>query len=350
MQPSELDGDRGWAADLRDCAKSIRYGSRTFYAASMLLPARIRNAAFAVYAFCRLSDDAVDLSAQKRDAHARLERRLSRIYAGRPFDAAADRAFCKVVEDYAIPYALPAALLEGLAWDAEFRRYRSLSDLEDYAARVAGAVGAIMALLMGARSEHAAARATDLGVAMQFTNIARDVGEDARAGRLYLPLSWFEEAGVDPADWLAQGGEKEALAAMTGRLLREAERLYERGEAGVAFLPSGCRSAIRAARLIYADIGRAVETRGCDYMAPRAVVPLGRKLVLARDAMMRPSTSKELAVQPPLPANAFLVEAVRKAQFAPMAHEARLDDRLAGVIELMSKLERRDRLMGAGAR
>ena len=96
-----------------------------------------------------------------------------------------------------------------LCWKAwpgtrEVRRYETLQDLDAYAARVAGSVGAMMTLVMGQRAPEIVARACDLGVAMQLTNIARDVGEDARAGRLYLPLQWLREAGIDPDAWLAK--------------------------------------------------------------------------------------------------------------------------------------------------
>ena len=96
-----------------------------------------------------------------------------------------------------MPRILPDALLEGLAWDAMGRRYATLSDLRAYSARVASAVGAMMCVLMRVRDRDALARACDLGVAMQLTNIARDVGEDAREGRLYLPTDWLAGAGVD---------------------------------------------------------------------------------------------------------------------------------------------------------
>ena len=104
----------------------------------------------------------------------------------------------------AIPAALPEALLEGLAWDAEGRSYETIDELFDYAARVAGAVGVMMALIMDVRSPQALARACDLGVAMQLTNIARDVGEDARLGRIYLPRQWLREAGIDADAWLCR--------------------------------------------------------------------------------------------------------------------------------------------------
>ena len=97
------------------------------------------------------------------------------------------------------------ALLEGFAWGHRGAAATETlpDDVQDYAARVAGTVGAMMAVLMGARSPEAVARACDLGVAMQFSNIARDVGEDARAGRIYLPLRWLAEAGIDPEAFLA---------------------------------------------------------------------------------------------------------------------------------------------------
>ena len=99
-----------------------------------------------------------------------------------PVTAAEDRALAEVVERFGIPRSMPEALLEGLAWDASGREYHTLSELYDYAARVAGCVGAMMTLVMGTSDARAVARACDLGVAMQLTNIARDVGEDARMG------------------------------------------------------------------------------------------------------------------------------------------------------------------------
>ncbi|MDA0962938.1 MAG: squalene/phytoene synthase family protein, partial [Proteobacteria bacterium] len=164
-------------ADMEACREAIRHGSLSFHAASRLLPARVRDPALALYAFCRLADDAVDLQTEKADAVLRLRDRLDLVYAGRPRDAAADRAFAAVVEEFEMPRALPDALLEGLAWDAEGRRYSDISGLYAYSARVASAVGVMMTVLMRVRDADALARACDLGVAMQLTNIARDVRE-----------------------------------------------------------------------------------------------------------------------------------------------------------------------------
>jgi len=205
--------------DLAHCEQAIRHGSRSFHSASLLLPRRVRDPAMALYAFCRLADDAVDLGQQKAEAVLRLHERLDLAYAGTPRDAPADRAFTAMIEATDMPRTLPEALLEGLAWDAMGRRYATLSELRAYSARVASAVGVMMCVLMGVRDANALARACDLGVAMQLTNIARDVGEDAREGRLYLPADWLAEAGIDGDALLAQpemaGGP--ALPAIRGR-------------------------------------------------------------------------------------------------------------------------------------
>lgn len=335
------------AADIEACAAAIRGGSKTFFAASLLLPKETRLAAYAIYAFCRYSDDAIDVANGERAALDNLRRRLDLIYADRPADHFADRAFADVVTRRAIPRALPEALLDGFEWDVEQRRYDTLADLEDYAARVAGAVGAIMACLMGARSRQALARATDLGAAMQLTNIARDVGEDARAGRLYLPLDWMEEAGAGAREFLARPRFAPAIGVVVARLLARAGELYRRGAAGVAFLPADCRAAIGAAGLIYSDIGREISARGFDSVSSRAAVSKRRKLALLAQALIGAPQDMSLCDLPPLGANAFLVEAAYSDTPAPAPLS--YDERLAGVIDLLSRLERRERMYGAGA-
>ena len=171
-------------ADHQACRTLIRGGSKTFSAASLLLPAKIRRAAYALYGFCRLSDDLVDIEGGSPEAIARLRHRLDLAYAGRPEDNAIDRAFADVVAQYAVPRELPEALIEGLEWDVSGVVCDDIEDLYAYAARVAGSVGAMMSVVMGVSDPVAVARACDLGVAMQLTNIARDVGEDARSGRV----------------------------------------------------------------------------------------------------------------------------------------------------------------------
>jgi phytoene synthase len=349
MQKSSLE-----AADLAACRALMRGGSRTFFAASLLLPRRIYEPATALYAFCRLADDAIDDSPTGRPAAlAQLRDRLDRAYAGRPLDNAADRAFAAAVARHAVPRALPLALLEGFGWDSEGRRYKDLAALHDYAARVAGTVGAMMAVVMGARGAPALARACDLGVAMQITNIARDVGEDARAGRLYLPLDWMRQAGVDPDAWLANPVFSPAIGAIVQRLLQAADFLYERGAGGIADLPVSCRPGIRAAALIYADIGADAARHGYDTVTRRAHVPAARKAALLARSLAALVPAPSVAPAPPLAATRGLVEAAQiaappaRARYA--APRRTLDDRIVWVFDLFQRLQHEDLRQELGA-
>ena len=342
---ASADAGAGDESDLATCRGLLANGSRTFLAASYLLPRRVRDPACALYAFCRVADDAIDAAppAGVDAALAALRLRLDDVYgvaAGRC--NAIDRAFARVVRRHAIPRALPEALLEGFAWDAAGRRYDTLGELEDYAARVAGTVGAMMTLVMGASTPSALARACDLGVAMQLSNIARDVGEDARAGRVYLPLSWLREAGIDADAWLAAPRHDERLATVVSRLLERAETLYARAAAGIAELPSSCRVGINAARFLYAEIGREVSRRGCNSVDSRAVVSARRKAALLGQSVLcfRPRGGESAG---PLAATRHLVEAAVLADPRPVP-ELASSGRVVWVIDLFERLERRDRL------
>ena len=327
--------------ELRQCEAMMRGGSKSFFAASRVLPLRVRAPATALYAFCRVADDAIDLSDDVDHALGDLLRRLDAIYAGTPHDHLADRAFAAVVRRCAIPRALPQALLEGFAWDAQGRRYATIEALHAYGARVAGTVGAMMALVMDTRDESALARACELGVAMQLTNIARDVGEDARHGRLYLPLDWLREAGIDAEAWLAAPVFDARIASVTARLLAEADRLYRRAESGVAALPRDCRPAIQAARLVYAEIGRVVEAAGMDSVSQRAVVHKHRKLVLmaraCTAALVAPRSSQ---TPPPIDAVRFLVDAAASDDLPAR----NFYERTVRMIDLFERLQHRKTL------
>lgn len=313
-------------ADIEACRAAIRVGSRTFHAASHLLPVRVREPALALYAFCREADDLIDGSDRPRAALAVLEDRLDRAYRRDPIDNAADRALADVVARFQVPRAVPAALLEGFAWDAEGRVYPDLPALRAYAMRVAGTVGVMMSLLMGVRSAGALARAADLGVGMQLSNIARDVGEDARLGRVYLPRDWLAEAGIRAEEWLADPQFEPDLGRIVSRLVDEAQRLYDRAAVGVGELPVECRPAIHAARLMYAEIGRKVARAGGDSVSSRAVVSARRKLLLLLQAITASVTAPRGADLPVLPEAQFLIDAV-------VEHDARhgvRGDALAG--------------------
>ena len=326
--------------DARARRALMRGGSKTFFAASLLLPPRVREPATALYAYCRLADDAVDLGSDPHAAMRDLAGRLDAIYEGRPGPEDADRALAQVVHRFAIPRALLDALLEGFLWDAQGRRYDTLSEVLDYSARVAGTVGAMMALVMETRTPQAVARACELGLAMQLTNIARDVGEDARNGRLYLPRQWLAEAAIDADAFLRKPVFTTALGGVVQRLLQAADRLYRQAEAGIAELPLDCRPAIQAARRVYAEIGHQLEREGLDSVSHRAVVSKGRKL-----ALLAASTGAALrgggvgADTEPQSEIAFLVDAVDRCPLPPhLARRRSLDARMEWATQVHERL------------
>jgi phytoene synthase len=327
--------------DLQECIETMRDGSKSFFAASRILPQRVRDPATALYAFCRITDDVADAVDAQPDAIPKLRERLDRIYQGTPDDIAADRALSIVVKEFDLPISLPLALIEGYEWDTQFKTYDSLEDLLDYCARVAGTVGAMMCVIMDRREPETLARACELGLAMQLTNIARDVGEDAANGRIYLPLNWFREVGLDPEVWLQKPEFNEQIASVIARLLKHADVLYSRAEDGISDLPWDCRPAIQAARLIYSEIGRQVEKLNLDSISTRAYVPSKRKVVLLAEAFT--AISKIFSKQHQVDADKaiqYLVDAVTE-----VPHEKRFEgtthDHLLWFVDLMERQERR---------
>ena len=304
----------GHPGDVDACLALLAKGSKSFAAASRVLPRRVRDAAAVLYAFCRVADDAVDEGVEE-DRVDRLRSRLAHVYAGRDLQGPVERAFADVVRLHALPIEIFEAMLEGFAWDAGGRSYETLSDVLAYSARVASTVGAAMTAIMGKREPHMVARACDLGLAMQLTNIARDVGEDAAMGRLYLPAEWLREEGVDPAAFLREPKPHPGVLRVVLRLLDEADALYERAGAGIAALPADVRPAIYAARFVYADIGRVIRTKGGDSVTSRAVVNHSRKAALVWRALVTTWSAPGPALfEPPAREVEMLVRAVSQVR------------------------------------
>ncbi len=337
--------------DLRYCRQKLHHGSKSFLAASFLLPVQMRKAATALYAFCREADDLVDLGDNAAESLKVVCKRVEQVYSDTPLLSPADRALRSVARHYSLPKALLDALIEGFAWDASHRSYQNLEALEDYAARVAGTVGAMMSVLMGARNPQVLARACDLGVAMQLTNICRDVGEDARAGRCYLPLDWLAEQGLT-SDVLPEAllDPRNAIKVriVVDRLLARAEELYARADCGIAMLPINCQRGIRMARRLYAGIGDEVARTAGYEVNHRAFVSGKRKLALiTRHWVNRPAVDRKLLSLPPLTSTAWLVDAVasatpeRPVQISRglMQNNSNTRDEMITVLHIMDRLE-----------
>lgn len=335
------------ARDRRLCHESIRAGSKSFHAASRLLPRDVRLGARALYAFCRSSDDLVDDACNDGRASQRLRQRLERIYHGQPIDLVCDRAFAAVAQTYHIPIEVPLALVEGFEWDEAGRAYQTFADLKDYAARVASTVGIMMTMAMGCRDQHVLARAADLGLAMQLTNIARDVGEDARRGRIYLPLDWLADEALDPDALLAAPIFTPRLGRVVARLLSEADRLYDRALTGVAGLPVDCRPAIRSAAFVYREIGREIRKAGYNSVDTRAHTSRRRKGELIAMATLTPFPLRPPMADPPDASTAFLV----KIAASPEPVEPRtVDAKLGRMLEIIGNARERQQQAHLAAR
>ena len=273
-----------------DCRRRIAAGSKSFALAARLLPRRCRNGALVVYAWCRRADDAIDRSppAARPAALAALQRELDRLAAGAATGDAALDAFGRVARATGLPWHYPRELLAGMRMDLERPTYDDEHTLLHYCYRVAGTVGLMMAQVMGLRRDAALHAAARLGMAMQLTNICRDVVEDWDLGRLYLPRTLLEAAQLGHLPALLGGpfpvAAGDSLRPVVARLLELAARFYGSAEEGFPALPWRAALAIRSARGIYAAIGGRIRAAGCDVTAGRAVVPLAGKLRAAAAA------------------------------------------------------------------
>ena len=334
--------------DLEACRRTLCGGSRSFWVASQLLPSSLKNSACGLYAFCREADDAIDDGDNPAEALAMLHQRLDDIYAGSPQNSSTDRVMTRLVAEHRLPRALLDGLLEGFSWDATGRRYNNLSELYDYAARVAGAVGVMMAVLMGVRDRDALARAADLGVAMQLTNIARDVGEDARAGRVYLPTDMLEAANISVDQLLAEPTFSPALGGIVEQLLDRADVLYSRSEHGVPSLPGSCRLGIYAARRLYAGIGDHLRTLDYNSIDTRSVLDAKQKFSLIASTLNALNLPTDQLGAPALDECHFLINAVTQEQH-PTVPTLQADpvatnfyQRLVWMLDLFAALEDRN--------
>ena len=278
---------------IRACRATLTTHSKSFSLASRLLPEAVRDETAAVYAYCRRADDLIDVASDREpsDIVWGLRRELSTLYAGEEPLEPELSLFQRVVNHYRIPRHYPEELLAGMAMDATGTVYDDLDELLLYCFRVAGTVGLMMSHVLGVRDAAALRHAAHLGMAMQLTNICRDVREDWDHGRLYLPSTLLSQAGAprlrERLGEPLSADAREPLARVVRELLARADALYDSGEAGVPSLPFRAAVAVRTARLVYADIGRVILARGGDPFAPRAFVSLPRKLTLSLRAAVR---------------------------------------------------------------
>lgn len=289
----------------------IRSGSKSFALASKLFDARTRHLVWDLYAWCRHCDDVIDGQALGHGRSAVGDREgaleLLRRETDRAMDGARDGSapfvgLSHVAAATGLPRRFVHAHLDGFAMDVDGRHYASLDDTLEYCYGVAGVVGLMMAWIMGVRDESTLLRGCDLGLGFQLTNIARDVGDDLEAGRLYLPSQWLDEAGVvlRPGTVLVPEA-RAAVARVVARLLDEADRYYASAWHGVPHLQWRSAWAVATARHVYADIGREVRRRGDRAWETRVVVTKRRKVWRLAHALIEAACGTALRGRRPAP-------------------------------------------------
>lgn len=262
----------------------IQHHSRSFSLAAGLLPRTVRKDVEKLYAWCRWCDEAVDEAPNQETAAiwlTGLREDVERIYRGEPPLHAASQWLAELVDRHSIPKHLPLDLLEGMETDLGNPVFETEGQLLEYAYQAAGTVGLMMCRVLGVSDPRAFPKAKALGMAMQLTNIARDVKEDWVRGRRYLPKPWLSRVpGKDllPTNQEARNGVQ--------KLLAKADDLYEEGLRGLADLPASVRYAIRLAGGIYREIGEEIRRNDFQVMNGRMFVNRSAKFKIAAKSLV----------------------------------------------------------------
>jgi 15-cis-phytoene synthase len=267
--------------------------SHSFRYAARFLPPPYDSRIADIYAFCRFTDDLVDRA--EGIAGVTLELRL------REWKSLAWLAYNGIATDLPmldkplgemgrlnIPFRYASELIDGVGMDLTLHRYTSLPDLEVYTYRVAGVVGQWLTELVGIRDAKVLTYAADLGHAMQLTNILRDVGEDSRTGRIYLPLALLAKHQISPNDIACCAVGSKSIPETWPKLIEEvmalAEEKYQSALKGIPYLPDFFQKPILTATLVYRDIHRSLRNNGYDNFTQRAYTSKLRKVFLGLKA------------------------------------------------------------------
>jgi len=271
-------------------ASALKRGGKTFWFASLFLPKSVAADAADIYAFCRSMDDLADDGAQS-DAVRLLRTVDADLEAGRSSDPVVAR-FLEIATAHRLDLSVARHFLEAITQDAAGEvAIQDEAELIRYCYGVAGTVGLTMAGILGADPQRSYRYAIELGIAMQMTNIARDVMEDARHGRRYLPACWV---GNLTASEIAKGGCRDVVASAVARLLELADGYYGSAALGFHWIPKPCRRSIRIAAAVYREIGVVIRHRNFDWWRTRAYVRFPSKIRIAVGACLGTTTLERL--------------------------------------------------------
>jgi 15-cis-phytoene synthase len=260
------------------CDQITHLHSRTFYLASGLLPKEKRRAARALYAFCRITDNIIDSEQEAEARRNQLESWRRQIMFPSPFTKeAVVLAWADTRARFHIPHGYAQQLIDGVARDLTQTRYATFDELAEYAYGVASTVGLMAMHITGYRDDGAVPYAVKLGVALQLTNILRDIGEDFRNGRLYLPQDELAAYGLS-SETVQEGIVDDRWRAFMRFQITRNRRLYDEAQPGMTLLDPDGRFAITAAASLYRAILDDIEAHDYNVFTRRAHVSLGGKL------------------------------------------------------------------------
>jgi 15-cis-phytoene synthase len=250
--------------------------AKTFFFASHLLPPDKRLASYAIYAICRLSDDAVDTRA---DANIpSLRKNISDAYSDKPLNSNILAAFRETVKDYDIPMRYFDELIEGMNMDIENKRYANFDELYVYCYRVAGVVGLMMNKVLGGKGELSEKYAEKLGIAMQLTNILRDIREDHDMGRIYIPQDMLRKYKITEEMIAMRSTSRDFRDLLKYEMARTRE-YYRESLKGIPLIDDlRSRIVVLTMKEMYEDILRVIEKNGYNVMSKRAYTSSFRKL------------------------------------------------------------------------
>lgn len=267
----------------------IAKGSLSFSMAAKFLPKASRDAVRMLYAWCRHADDAIDECHDQPQptqllALNKLKIETSKALQGQPSENPVFIGLSMVVAQYGIPSLYFSDLLEGMNSDLHHKPVKTEQEMRLYCYRVAGVVGLMFSHIVGVSNERALTHAVDLGSAMQMTNIARDIFEDAHMGRTYIPDTWLQTQGLTGENYTHTAHVKD-LQKIAKRLVTTADELYRSGELGLRYLPVRTAFAVAAASRIYRAIGHKVLEKGPRAWQRRTWISTPQKLVCVLSAL-----------------------------------------------------------------
>lgn len=282
------------------CRRVTAQYSKTFYMGTLLMAPEKRRAIWAIYLWCRRTDELVDGPQAQFTSEKTLDRweaQLESVFAGCPVDDE-DVALVDTLEKFPLDIQPFRDMIAGQRMDLHRNRYHTFEDLELYCYRVAGTVGLMSTTVMGIDTDLQTApwnsqttidptpQAIALGIANQLTNILRDVGEDARRGRIYLPLEDLEKFNYTEADLMA-GVVDDRWRALMQFQIERARQFYVEAEQGISLLSADARWPVWAALDLYRQILDVIEENGYDVFTQRAYVPSFRKLLTLPGALLK---------------------------------------------------------------